>query len=398
MNIIFLNWTCFDRDETPEAFRALGHRVTLFFHEDYNADASDALSAELLKCARSSHADAVFSYNYFPAIALACRDMELPYISFLYDSPYAYIYSYTLAFPTNHVFLFDSSLASYFQAGGLTNVHYMVLPGIPKKIDKLLKKPYDKKRVSADISFVGALYNEEHNFYDRIDFKKAPYLEGYLRGVMDAQKKIAGYNFVEELLTTEILKKLQETFPVEREARSIETEGFRYADYFINRKITSEERIEYLTALGERFGGDYKVKLFTLDKSFSLSGIENMGVAEYEKEMPLVFHDSRININISLRSIKTGIPLRCMDIMAYGGFLLSNFQADFMHDFVPGEDFDYYENRDDMLTKVEYYLTHEKERAEIAANGQKKVRDFFSIEAVMKRVLDTAFPVDEDMV
>ena len=391
MKIIFLNWTCFDRDETPEAFRTLGHQVTLFFHEDYNADASEKLNRELKKCVEKSGADAVFSYNYFPAIALACRDMELPYISFLYDSPYAYIYSYTLAFPTNHVFLFDSSLAAYFINGGLTNVHYMVLPGIPKKIDKLLAKPYDKKRTSADISFVGALYNEEHNFYDRVDFTDAPYLEGYLRGIMDAQKKISGYNFVEELLTPEILKKLQETFPVERESKSIETEGFRYADYFINRKITSEERIEYLKAIGENFGRDYNVKLFTLNKNFCLPGIKNMGVAEYEKEMPCVFHDSRININISLRSIKTGIPLRCMDIMAYGGFLLTNYQADFMHDFVPGEDFVYYENKEDMLAKIGYYLTHEDERRQIAAKGQQKVRDFFSIEAVMSRILDTVF-------
>ena len=105
-----------------------------------------------------------------------------------------------------------------------------------------------------------------------------------------------------------------------------------------------------------------------------------------------VFHDSRINLNISLRSIKTGIPLRCMDIMACGGLLLSNFQADFFHDFVPGEDFDYYENKEDMLSKVEYYLDHEKERAEIAANGQQKIRDFFTIEAVLKRILDTVFP------
>ncbi len=333
----------------------------------------------------------VFSDNYFPAVALACGEMELPYISFLYDSPYSYIYSYTLAFPTNHVFLFDSSLAAYFQNGGLTNVHYMVLPGVPENADRLLKKTYDKKRMSADISFVGALYNEAHNFFDRIDFSKAPYLCGYVLGVMDAQNKIAGYNFVEELLTPEILDGLQDIFPVDREEKSIETPGFRYADYFINRKITSEERMEYLKAIGERFGGGYDIKLFTLDSGYKIPGVKNMGIAKYEEEMPLVFHDSKINLNISLRSIKTGIPLRCMDIMAAGGFLLSNYQADFFHDFVPGEDFDYYENKEDMLEKIEYYFSHDKERVEIAQNGRQKVIDYFSIEAVLGRIMDVVF-------
>ena len=391
MKIIFLDWKCFDRDETKAALKSLGHEVIPFIHDDYNTDRSEAFDAAIKKTAESSGADAVFSYNFFPAVALACKDMNLPYISFLYDSPYSYIYSYTLAFPTNHVFLFDSSLAAYFQNGGLNNVHYMVLPGVPSNVDRLLKTDYNRGRMSADVSFVGALYNEAHNFYDRIDFSDAPYLEGYLRGVMEAQKQIAGYNFVEELLTDDILAKLQRIFPVEREEKSVETAGFRYAEYFIDRKITSEERMDYLTQIGKRFGRDHVVKLFTLDEKFSLPGIKNMGVARYEDEMPLVFHDSRINLNISLRSIKTGIPLRCMDIMASGGFLLSNYQADFLNDFVPGEDFDYYESRDDMLEKIEYYLSHEKERSEIAANGRQKIIDYFTIEAVFKRIMDTVF-------
>ena len=44
--------------------------------------------------------------------------------------------------------------------------------------------------------------------------------------------------------------------------------------------------------------------------------------------MPYVFRNSRINLNITLRSIKSGIPLRCMDIYGAGGFLLSNYQTD----------------------------------------------------------------------
>ena len=131
MKIIFIDWKCFDREETKEALKKMGHEVIPFIHEDYNADRSEAFDAAFKKLAEEKGADAVFSYNFFPAVALACKDMEIPYISFLYDSPYSYIYSYTLAFPTNHVFLFDSSLAAYFQNGGLENVHYMVLPGVP---------------------------------------------------------------------------------------------------------------------------------------------------------------------------------------------------------------------------------------------------------------------------
>ena len=61
------------------------------------------------------------------------------------------------------------------------------------------------------------------------------------------------------------------------------------------------------------------------------------------------------------------------DIMGSGGFLLSNFQADFLDLFVPGEDFVYYEDRVDLLKKVDYYLKHEDERQWIAQNGHDKI-------------------------
>ena len=104
-----------------------------------------------------------------------------------------------------------------------------------------------------------------------------------------------------------------------------------------------------------------------------MPGITNHGGVEFYKEMPLVFKQSRINLNISLRGIKSGIPLRAYDIMGAGGFLLSNFQADFLDDFIPGEDFVYYESKEDLLQMVAYYLDHEEERKAIAKNGHDKV-------------------------
>ncbi|MCR4797564.1 MAG: glycosyltransferase, partial [Lachnospiraceae bacterium] len=259
-----------------------------------------------------------------------------------------------------------------------------------EKIHEMLKQPHDKERLSSDISFVGSLYHEQHNFYDRIDWTKNPYAEGYVKGLMDAQKRVNGYNFIEECLTPDILKQLQDLYPLVREEKSVETEGFRFADYVINRKLTSLERNEFLKAFGERFGQNYAVKLFTIDRDVTYDGVSNMGIAEYETEMPYVFYYSKINLNISLRSIKTGIPLRCMDIMASRGFLLTNYQSDFFIDFIPDEDFVYYESMEDALEKAEYYLSHEKEREAIAENGYRKVKEFFALKDVLNRMLAIA--------
>ena len=100
--------------------------------------------------------------------------------------------------------------------------------------------------------------------------------------------------------------------------------------------------------------------MFTLNKNVALPGVTNMGVTDYYSEMPLIFHNSKINLNITLRSIQSGIPLRCMDIMGAGGFLLTNFQADLLDYFIPDEDFVYYEDQNDLIKKVDYYLEHDE--------------------------------------
>ena len=60
--------------------------------------------------------------------------------------------------------------------------------------------------------------------------------------------------------------------------------------------------------------------------------------------------------------------------MGAGGFLLTNYQADMFDFFVQGEDFDYFDGKEDLLTKTEYYLSHEKERKAMAENAHEKVK------------------------
>ena len=115
--------------------------------------------------------------------------------------------------------------------------------------------------------------------------------------------------------------------------------------------------------------------MYTYDKEVTIPGVINRGKIDYYDDMPYVFHNSKINLNITLRSIKSGIPLRALDIMGCGGFLLSNYQPEYDEYFVADEDYVFYQDYYDLMEKIDYYLTHEKERQEIAANGCRKVRE-----------------------
>lgn len=383
MNILFLDWPCFGRTGFLNFFRERHDSVTLFSHDDYELRKSDSFLAALYSILENQQFDFCFSYNFFPLMATACYKCNIKYVSFVYDSPQVKLYSYTVTYPTNYIFLFDSSLVTQFQKEGLSTFYYMPLPVNANRIHSLLQKPYDSTRLSADVSFVGSLYNENHNLYDSLQGISS-YTKGYLDAIMQAQSHVYGYNFLEECLTPAITAELQNVTHYQKNTDGVESLSFIFSDYYLCRKLTSMERINILTDVASHF----PLKIFTPNKDYVIPHASNMGVADYLTETPYIFHSSKINLNITLRSIKSGIPLRCMEIMSCGGFLLTNYQSDFLKHFVAGEDFVYFESSDDMLQKIDFYLTHDKERTFIAESGYQKVLKNHSYETIFQQILN----------
>lgn len=386
MRILYLDWPCFGKADILHTLTQK-HEVISFFHEDYQERRSAAFDCFFDEFLGNTCYDCCFSYNYFPIVSESCKRHNLKYISAVYDSPYVMLYSYTLINPNNYVFLFDKYDYLTFRNSGIETVYYSPLPVNGDRISQLLTEEYDHDRFSSEVSFVGALYNEDHNLFDRLKGITS-YTEGYLKAIMDAQLKVQGYNFVEEVLTPDIVADLQKAVPYTPIPTGTETPEYIYSNYFINRKLTALERY---CLLKEAALHCKDLKLYTLNPDAHIPGVRNMGRVDYYSEMPYVFANSRINLNITLRSIQSGIPLRAMDIMGAGGFLLSNFQADFLDYFIPGEDFVYYETKEDLMSKIEYYLSHEKERKEIAQNGHKKVKTNHSFEKFFTHIFETIF-------
>ena len=103
--------------------------------------------------------------------------------------------------------------------------------------------------------------------------------------------------------------------------------------------------------------------------------------------MPHIFHDAKINLNIALRVIQTGIPLRVLDVMGCGGFVLTNYREEIAEHFVNGAECVIYEDIEDMYAKAQYYLSHDTERRQIAANGLAKVQRDFTFEQALAGML-----------
>ncbi len=107
---------------------------------------------------------------------------------------------------------------------------------------------------SYDVSFVGSLYLEMDQPFTKMSDALPDYAKGYLDGLVAAQMRIQGYDFMEEVLGP-IIHDLCKAYPMMREIGSIESEEYFYAQHVINRWITTVERIDLLDAVGGSYGG-----------------------------------------------------------------------------------------------------------------------------------------------
>ena len=252
MKILFLNSPAFAKQDMLDAFTACNIQYDLFFHNDYHERQSPAFEVAFLAALEKCNYDFVFSFNYFPIISRCCQKKNTKYVSYVYDSPLVALYSCTLINSCNYVFLFDKATYLTFHDAGIPTVYYLPLAANVKRLTSLVCPDSLREQISSDISFVGSLYNEDHNFYDRLDHI-SDYTRGYLDSIMAAQQQIYGYFFLEKLLTQNIVDDLQKSIPYQPMSDGTENAAYVYANYFLCRKITSNERISLLKAISEHF-------------------------------------------------------------------------------------------------------------------------------------------------
>jgi spore maturation protein CgeB len=199
--------------------------------------------------------------------------------------------------------------------------------------------------------------------------------------------QIYGEYLVDDVITEEFTESVRQRFKSLNE-NAIQVSQKELA-WMVASYITHLERMTLLSILSKR----HQVKLYTYDLSDDekrlLSNVDYCGSVNYLKEMPQVFRSSKINLCPVLKANKTGIPLRALDIMGSGGFLLSAYQPELYEYFVDGQECVMYSSIEDAIAKAEYYLQHDDLRKEIAAAGVARIRESFRYEDRINLLLST---------
>lgn len=380
MKILYYEWKENSRDDMIATLQLLGHQVIRCHIPCGDYEYDDAFMERLERAIEQYQCEMVFSFNYFPVIAKVAQRLCVDYLSWIYDSPHWTLFSPTAASPYNYIYTFDYEQYLMLQGRNVPHVYHLPLAVNTRRLNEQLGLPKDDISYRAQVSFVGSLY--ENNPYDRIVYLPED-IKGYLDGIMDVQKLVFGA----DILGKSLVGKMTEKLDVFIELGMDETYGISnselYAD-MLRSKLTSTERIEYLSAISKV----HELSLYTGSDMSLVPGAKQCGTVSYEKEMPEVFLTSKINLNITLRSIASGIPLRALDVMGAGGFLISNYQPELATFFVAGEELVMYSAKDELLEQVAYYLEHDKKRREIAHCGWEKVQREFSYEHQVRRMFE----------
>ena len=159
------------------------------------------------------------------------------------------------------------------------------------------------------------------------------------------------------------------------------------AQYYLSVKVAEQERLRLLGMLSDSF----QVNIYTGSDTSSMPHIHNCGFARSLDEMPLIFNCSKINLNITAKSIRSGLPLRIFDVLGAGGFLITNYQSELPEIFSIGKDLVAYESPEHLKELCTYYLWHEDERLEIAHNGYETIAKYHTYDIRLLQIIDKAF-------
>lgn len=327
------------------------------------------------------------SYDFSESISQACFETGIPYIAWVYDAPQQELYTPYAQHPCNYIFVFDRKQQRRLQETGIQNVYHMPLAIHAGKIKMALEKSEKPQRgYTGEVAFVGQLYHMENleTLYEDAGSNVKEALNDNIEACfLKWDENTSMHGIMNEACVqyfSDIDKhKIPKQFPYI-------TEQFYYEAAVLSRLLAHRERIHILNMLAEK----YDVKFYTFDsKVEQLSDkVKVMKGAKYDFEVSNIYRASKINLNITLHCIETGASQRIFDVMAAGGFMLSNYQQELAELFVPGEEIVLYHNMEELEHYVAYYLSHEEEREQIAKRGQQKVIQMHDFHGKIERVME----------
>lgn len=373
MKVLFYRYNSICEPDFIDAFKKIGLEVEEITEEMYRKSIPGEERVKILLEGIAAHEPLfVFSIDFFPFISLVCERVGVIYAALSVDCPVAEIYSAEIRNKCNRVFLFDRKQYESVRDFNPDNIRYMPLGAAVQRLEEL----HFPDEYRYGVSFIGSLYNEKDPYGI---LKKSGALRGmaleHMEDLIAEQLKAPGMDIIEAGLTADDISALKAADPdfYSNEDSVIDMDRYVAVNNYLGNHLTCLDRIAVLNMLAERLP-EGSVHLFTrsdtleLDKKVVVHG----GVSSLT-EMPEVFRASKINLNLTSRTIRCGLPQRILDILGCRAFCLTNAVSAMDGLLDVGSDIVTFSSYEELPDICMHYLDRDDEREDIAISGFNKV-------------------------
>lgn len=384
MNILIIKSSSYIQQDIEEAFSLLGHTLYSVAAPPTDSNQQDVYLQSLVSDITDCSPVFVFSIGFYPFISYACELLGLRYIVWMTDNYHPNYFSPAIRNSQTWLFVSDSSLTKELRELGAPHASFLPLAAGLPRINRMLKQDYDRSHFACDVSLFGNILSRDELGPHPLSADNAlrDSTKGYLEGCIACQYQARLFPPMSENLPPYVWEDLYRNFPVTL-GNSLEHPTHYYDYNYFNPVITYIDRQLHFESLAHqtRFQTVY---LYSRSE-FNSEKIVQRPFEDYKNKLPQIAQNSTINLVITHRNYRTGIPASAWEIMASKGFLLSNSQTDY-ETLLPAKPILYQTDRE-LFSKAAYYFHHEAERKEIIEELYKEVATHHTYEERMKEML-----------
>lgn len=329
--------------------------------------------------------DFAASRSFSVNIATGCRIAGIAYLAWCYDSPVRALYRKEALFPTNRIFVFDKTQMLRLKELGMENVYYLPLAANITLASLVSISDNDLIRYDRDVSFIGSIYDK--GYYDAF-IRSAPECFDECEALFAKHLCKWDGSVIFDELSEACIESLYKA--ASKKDRNL----YNMSDRFITEllviayELSRRDRVMILNASAEEF--NTVLHTYNPDKYRKIINANILPpIPPFSDELYRIYAASKINLNITMRSIENGVPQRVFDILSVGGFVMTNYQEDATILFEPDKEIVLFGSADEFIDKARYYISHEKQRLEIGARGYLKVRDKYNYANAVRYMIST---------
>lgn len=383
MKVFFAGSETMQIPNIPISLGKMGHEVVLYEKSMEYVEEHEEEYESFGLFLQSEKPDVVISTIFFQIVAAYTHELGIKYAVYGMDSPHyaAWVPEYP-RLDNVYLFHFDSREVERFRKCGYTNVTYLPLAAGVTWADTIHTSGTDRKKFGSAVSFVGGLYGD--NPFDTCAGRLPQPVQEHIWNQLENSAFLwDGKERLQEGVSEELLRICQTVTPELCNPGFTMGDDYYFRQWTLARKLSNIER----TLLFEQVAGQYDFRLYTREKEVVPESIHRYPPVNAMTEQLKVFQSSGVNLNVTLRSIESGVPLRVFDILSVGGLVLTDYRKDAEELFREDEEIVMFRTPEEMMDKLAFYTTHETERKRIAKNGHRRARAEYSYERMLEEIL-----------